>query len=250
MPRYLLTIEYDGMQYHGWQRQEGLRTVQQSLEVAISKAFGGLIVPTVACGRTDAGVHAIAMPVHVDLPEAQLYRIQHAINYYAFQAGEAFAVTSVRLVADDFHARFSAVNRVYRYLIHQQQAPLVLFQQRAWRVVKPLDMEAMRLAAQHLVGMHDFTSFRATECQAKNPVRTIDSIVITQQGVEIACEFMARSFLHHMVRNMVGTLKMVGEGKISSEAIPHMLAARERSAAGETAPAYGLYFLRAEYILT
>lgn len=245
MPRYKLTIEYDGTGFSGWQRQEGQPSIQQCLEEAIAK-FCQQKITTVAAGRTDAGVHALGQIAHMDLAEEKdPFRVTEALN--AHLKPHPIGILHVERVADDFHARFSAIKREYLYKIINRRTPLALERKRAWHIMEQLDVKAMRQAAKILAGKHDFTSFRATECQAKSPVKTLDSIEITQNGEEICFRLSAPSFLHHMVRNIVGTLRLVGNGKWSVENVQHALAAKDRSAAGETAPPHGLYLVKITY---
>jgi tRNA pseudouridine38-40 synthase len=239
MPRYRLIVEYDGAGFVGWQRQENGLAVQQVIEEAIER-FCGERVTVFAAGRTDAGVHALGQVAHFDLArEAEADTVRDAINFHLRPA--AVAVLAAERAADDFHARFSAIGRAYLYRIANRRAPLVLDRGRAWWVPVPLDARAMHEAAQRLIGRHDFSSFRAAECQADSPVKTLAAIEVTQDGGEIRVTTRARSFLHHQVRNMVGTLKRVGEGKWSAEDVSRILVARDRAAAGPTAPAGGLY---------
>lgn len=245
MPRYRLIVEYDGAEFVGWQRQENGLAVQQVIEEAIER-FCGERVTIFAAGRTDAGVHALGQVVHFDLSrEAEPDTVRDAINFHLRPA--AVAVRAAERAADDFHARFSAVGRAYLYRIANRRAPLALDRGRAWWVPVPLDAEAMHEAAQGLVGRHDFSSFRAAECQADSPVKTLSAIKVAQHGEEIRVTAQARSFLHHQVRNMVGTLKRVGEGKWGAEDVARILAARDRAAAGPTAPACGLYLTEVFY---
>ncbi len=245
MLRYRLIVEYDGADFVGWQRQENGLAVQQVIEEAIER-FCGEQVTTFAAGRTDAGVHALGQVVHFDLSrEAEPDTVRDAINFHLRPA--AVAVVAAERAADDFHARFSAVGRAYLYRIANRRAPLVLDRGRAWWVPVPLDAEAMHAAAQGLVGRHDFSSFRAAECQADSPVKTLSAIEVARDGEEIRVTARARSFLHHQVRNMVGTLKRVGEGKWSAADVARILAERNRAAAGPTAPACGLYLTEVFY---
>jgi tRNA pseudouridine38-40 synthase len=248
--RYALTIEYDGTHLCGWQRQDDVPTAQQCVEDAVF-AFSGERVTLQAAGRTDAGVHACAMVAHLDLSRAwEPFRILEALNHYLSFDGHV-AVLAVEAKPDAFHARFSATKRHYRYEIVQRRAALALERTRAWHIPVALDTALMREAATHLLGTHDFTSFRDTECQAKSPIKTLDYLTVTEQniphGTRIRVETGSRSFLHHQVRIMVGTLALIGKGRVSPDAIPQMLTARKRAAAGPTAPAHGLYFVRVEY---
>jgi tRNA pseudouridine38-40 synthase len=243
--RYKLTLEYDGGAFVGWQRQENGPSVQQALEEAIHK-FCGETVQSIAAGRTDAGVHALGQVVHIDLArEASVETIAAALNFHLKPA--PVSVLQVEAVSAEFHARFSAKARLYRYRIVNRRAPLAVDRGHAWRVAPSLDAAAMHAAAQLLVGHHDFTSFRATLCQAASPMKTLDVLDVARAGEEIHVDARARSFLHHQVRNMVGTLKLVGEGKWSKEDVTAALAARDRSAAGPTAPPDGLYLTEVWY---
>lgn len=245
MTRYKLTIEYDGGPFVGWQRQDNGPSVQRAVEDAIF-AFSGQKVRVQGAGRTDAGVHALGQVAHVDLdndPAADTLR--DAVN--AHLRPQPVAVREALAVLPDFDARRSAIRRSYRYRIINRRAPLTLDAGHAWQVTRPLDADAMHAAAQCLVGHHDFTSFRASECQAKSPVKTLDRLDVSRHGEEILVETEARSFLHHQVRNMVGTLKLVGEGKWSAAEVSGALEARQRSAAGPTAPADGLYLVAVGY---
>jgi tRNA pseudouridine38-40 synthase len=245
MPRYKLILEYDGGGFVGWQRQPNGPSVQEALETAFPK-FCGHAVEVAAAGRTDAGVHALGQVAHVDLErDWDPLKIRDALNWHLQPAG--VAAIDVAEVPRDFHARFSAVKRAYLYRISDRRARPVLEAGRVWHVPHRLDAEAMHIAAQVLVGHHDFTSFRATECQAKSPEKTLDRLDVRRAGDEIEITTEARSFLHHQVRNMAGTLKMVGEGKWSAQDVADALAARDRSAAGPTAPAEGLYLVRVGY---
>ena len=245
MPRYKLTIEYDGGPFVGWQRQENGRSVQQAIEEAIV-GFARERVVVKGAGRTDAGVHALGQVAHIDLsrdwpPDT----VRDALN--AHLRPEPVAILEAGLVADEFDARFSAVKRHYLYRLNDRRAPLVLDAGRAWGVSTTLDTAAMHAAAQALVGRHDFTTFRAAECQAKSPVRTLDRLDVSRHGEEIVVQAAARSFLHNQVRSMVGTLKKVGEGKWPVEAVGAALAACDRARSGPVAPAHGLYLVRVDY---
>jgi len=245
MPRYKLTLEYDGSGFVGWQRQDNGPSIQQTLEAAVA-AFSGERVTVHGAGRTDAGVHALGQVAHLDLARArETDVVRDAVNHHLAPA--AIAVVAVEAVGSDFDARRSAVERVYRYRITNRRGPLALDRGRVWWVAKPLDVAAMDGAARVLVGHHDFTSFRASECQAKSPNKTLDALTVTRNGDDIVATARARSFLHHQVRNMVGTLKLVGEGKWTAEDVAAALAARDRSAAGPTAPADGLYLVAVRY---
>ena len=245
MIRYKLTLEYDGRAFVGWQRQTNGLSVQAALEEAVLR-FCGETVAAVAAGRTDAGVHATGQVAQIDLArEIPTDTLRNALNFYLKPLPAA--VLAAEPAPEGFHARFSAVLRRYRYRIVNRRAPLVLDVGRAWRVPQPLDAEAMHSAAQHLVGRHDFTSFRASLCQAPSPLKTLDLLAVERQGEEIVVRTEARSFLHHQVRNMVGSLKLVGEGRWSDTDLVRALEARDRRAAGPTAPATGLYLIEVRY---
>lgn len=243
MTRFRITLEYDGTDLIGWQENRQGPSVQSVLRDAIY-AFCGVRPDVVAAGRTDAGVHAIAMVAHFDLPgDYTANTVMRAVNFYL--VGRPVAILSCDIVPDDFNARFDCVARHYKYIVLNRSAAPVLNKNRVWWVPRALDIAAMRRAASRLVGHHDFTSFRATQCQAKSPIKTLDVCNITADGDNIIFEFSARSFLHHQVRNMVGTLVEIGLGKPYD--IDEIFAARARSAAGPTAPASGLYFISADY---
>ncbi len=245
MPRYLLILEFDGGPFCGWQRQENGLSIQESLEDAAFK-FSGERVTAFSAGRTDAGVHALAMPAHFDLQkEAEPGKVREAINYHLKPA--PIAALSAEIVSNDFHTRFSATRRHYRYRIVNRRAPLTLDAGRAWRLGAPLDETAMHDAAQALVGKHDFTTFRASTCQADTPVKTLSSICVAREGDEVRVECAARSFLHHQVRSMVGSLVEVGFGRWTRADFVDAFHARNRRRCGQVAPAEGLYFLRADY---
>jgi tRNA pseudouridine38-40 synthase len=245
MTRYKLTLEYDGGPFVGWQRQDNGSSVQEALEKAVV-AFCGETVTSFAAGRTDAGVHALGQVAHFDLEkETTADTVRDALNFHLKPA--PIAVLKAEAVGEDFHARFSAKARLYRYRIANRRPPLALDRGRAWLVWGELDAASMQEAAQILVGHHDFTSFRATLCQAKSPMKTLDLLDVRREGEEILVNARAQSFLHHQVRNMVGTLKLVGEGKWTKADVAAALAARNRAAGGPTAPAEGLYFTEVWY---
>ncbi len=245
MPRYKLLIEYDGSGYVGWQAQANGPSIQSAIETAIL-SFCGQQVRITAAGRTDAGVHALGMVAHVDLDKDwPRERVEGALNYYL--RGKSIAILGAERVSTDFHARFSALRRHYLYRIINRRGPLALDQGRAWQLGQALDAEAMHAAAQRLVGQHDFTTFRDKQCQAKSPVKTVDSLVVDREGNEIFIHASARSFLHHQVRAIVGTLKRVGEGAWDADDVTRALEARDRAACGPTAPPDGLYFVAADY---
>ena len=243
--RYKLTLEYDGGGFVGWQRQANGLSVQQALEEAVQR-FCGDTVAAVAAGRTDAGVHAKGQVAQIDLSrEVAADTLRDALNFHLKPL--PVSVLAAEPAAASFHARFSAIQRCYFYRIVNRRTPLALDTGRAWRVPQPLDAEAMHRAAQHLVGQHDFTSFRASLCQAASPVKTLDLLEVARQGEEILIRAEARSFLHHQVRNMVGSLKLVGVGRWTEADLRRALDARDRAAAGPTAPAHGLYLVEVRY---
>ncbi len=249
MPRFALTIEFDGTPFHGLQRQAHGPSVQAAIELAIGRVTGEVAVLHSA-GRTDAGVHALAMRSHVDLAtQLSPFRLVGALN--AHLRPDPIAITQCAIVPDDWHARFSCTGRRYLYRILNRRAPLTLARDRAWQVVAELDPQAMHRAAQALVGRHDFTTFRSVHCQAKDPVKTLDRLDVeradTDFGPEIQIHAEARSFLHHQVRSMVGCLKLVGAGTWPEGRIAEALAARDRGALGLNAPPEGLYFVAATY---
>ncbi|MFY9896229.1 MAG: tRNA pseudouridine(38-40) synthase TruA [Xanthobacteraceae bacterium] len=245
MPRYKLTIEYDGTPFVGWQAQDNGVSVQGVLTAAIA-AFAGEQITVGAAGRTDAGVHALGQVAHVDLAKDwDTETVRDAINFHL--RPQPVAMLAVERAAPDFDARFSAIKRHYLYRIVNRRADLTLEQNRAWRVPRPLDAQAMHVAAQRLIGRHDFTTFRSTECQAKSPVKTLDRLDVARAGEEVSIAAVARSFLQHQVRSMVGSLIHVGEGKWSADDLASALAARDRSACGQVAPPHGLYLVRVDY---
>jgi len=245
MPRYKLTIEYDGTPFVGWQVQDNGPSVQGVLTEAIA-AFTGERVAVAGAGRTDTGVHALGQVAHVDLAkEWDGDTVRDAVNFHL--RPRPIAVLTAEQVAENFDARFSATKRHYLYRIVNRRADLALDQNRAWRVPRPLHGDAMHAAAQKLVGRHDFTTFRAAECQAKSPVKTLDQLDVKRDGDEVRISAAARSFLHHQMRSMVGSLVHVGEGKWSAEDLAAALAARDRTRCGQVAPPQGLYLVRVEY---
>jgi tRNA pseudouridine38-40 synthase len=243
--RFRLLVEYDGRAFMGWQRQSHGPSVQQAIEEAIG-SISGEKVAVHAAGRTDAGVHALAMTAHVDIgrPFAP-HRLRDGIN--ARLRPQPVAILSAEPAAEDFHARFSCIGRHYLYRIVNRRAPLALDAARAWRVPVPLDAAAMHAAAQILVGRHDFTTFRSVHCQSDSPLKTLDRLDVTRAGDRIEIRASARSFLHHQVRSMVGCLELVGRGKWSADDLEAALAARDRAALGFNAPPDGLYFVGADY---
>lgn len=245
MPRYKLTIEYDGTPFLGWQMQAEGPTVQGALAEALKKFSGEEVVPGGA-GRTDTGVHALGQVAHVDLEKDwPADTVRDALNAHLRPA--PVSILSARVVGDDFDARFSASARRYRYLIVNRRSPLALMANRAWLVHVPLDAEAMDRSARALVGNHDFTTFRAAACQAASPVKTLDALSVRRSGETIIIEASARSFLHHQVRSMAGALKFVGEGKWTRRDLAGALGARDRSLCPPLAPAAGLYLVRVDY---
>jgi tRNA pseudouridine38-40 synthase len=245
MPRYRLLIEYDGSPFVGWQMQAVGLSVQGVITDAIA-AFAEEKVTVHGAGRTDAGVHALGQVAHVDLArDWRPDRVRDALN--ARLRPHPVAVLAVEKTAESFHARFSAKRRHYLYRIVSRRADLTLARNRAWRVPRPLDATAMHAAAQHLIGRHDFTTFRAAECQAKSPVKTLDRLDIARDGDEVHVRASARSFLHHQVRSMVGSLVLVGEGKWSPDELAAALAVRSRAACGPVAPPEGLYLVSVDY---
>jgi len=245
MPRYKLLLEYDGGPFVGWQRQARGPSVQEVLEAAVL-AFTGRRAEVAGAGRTDAGVHALGQVAHVDLERAwPADTVRAALNDHL--RPHPVAVLAAEPVHDGFHARFDAVERRYLYRIANRRSAPALDRGRVWHVPRPLDVEAMNRAAALLVGHHDFTSFRDVHCQARSPVKTLDALEAVRRGGEVVLEARARSFLHHQVRAMVGTLKQVGEGRWTVARVAAALAARDRAAAGPTAPAAGLYLAEVRY---
>ncbi len=245
MPRYKLVIEYDGTSFVGWQHQLNGRSVQETLEAAIFR-FTGETVRVHCAGRTDAGVHATHQVVHVDLARAwRSDTVRDAAN--AHLKDHRVAVVSALVVADTFQARTSAIRRHYRYRILNRRAPPALERNRVWHVPRTLDAALMHEAAQTLLGRHDFTTFRAAECQAASPIRTLERLEVTSTGEEIRIETAARSFLHHQVRSIVGTLALVGNGRWNVADVRIALEARRRAACGPLAPAAGLTLVGVDY---
>ena len=245
MPRYRLTLEYDGAGYVGWQRQENGPSIQAALETAFN-AFCGETVTAIAAGRTDAGVHALGQVAHVDLAKDwDADTVQGAVNQHL--RPQPIAVLAARQVGEDFHARFSAIERRYLYRIVCRRAPLTLDRGRAWHVGRHLDAEAMHDAARALIGKHDFSTFRDSQCQAKSPVKTLDDLAVRRDGDLVHVIARAPSFLHRQVRSMVGTLCHVGEGKWTKADVTAALEARDRAACGVIAPPDGLYLAAVGY---
>jgi tRNA pseudouridine38-40 synthase len=245
MPRYKLIIEYDGTPFVGWQVQGNGVSVQGVLTAAVA-AFSGETVHVQGAGRTDAGVHALGQVAHVDLGKVwDTDKVRDALNFYL--RPRPVAVLSAEPAADDFDARFSAVKRHYVYRIINRRPDLALEAGRAWRAPRPLDTDAMQTAAQRLLGKHDFTTFRAAECQAKSPLKTLDRLDVERHGDEVRVHAAARSFLHNQVRSMVGSLVQVGDGKWSADDLAGALAARDRQRCGPVAPPDGLYLVKVDY---
>ena len=245
MPRFAFTVEFDGRPFMGWQRQAHGPSVQQTIEDAIAAVTGETTVIH-AAGRTDAGVHGLAMRAHADIAkDITPFRLMEAIN--ARMRPAPVAILACETAADDWHARFSCVGRSYVYRIANRRAPLTVDAGLVWRVIQPLDADAMHAAAQHLVGSHDFTTFRSAHCQAHSPVKTLGRLDVERQGDRIAIHAAARSFLHHQVRSMVGCLAMVGMGRWTANDLRDALEAKDRAALGLNAPPDGLYFVSATY---
>jgi tRNA pseudouridine38-40 synthase len=245
MPRYKLTIEYDGKPFSGWQMQEDRPTVQGRLAEAI-KAFAGEDVIPHGAGRTDAGVHALGQVVHIDLTKDwPTDKVRDALN--AQIRPDPISVITCEEMPEGFDARFSAKTRHYLYRIANRRSPPALDRERTWRVVYRLDAEAMHEAAQVLVGHYDFTTFRSTECQAGSPMKTLDRLAVTRDGDEVRIEASSRSFLHNQVRSMVGSLRLVGGGKWTVDDMQKALEARKRVACGPVAPACGLFLVKVDY---
>ncbi|WP_298464813.1 tRNA pseudouridine(38-40) synthase TruA [uncultured Erythrobacter sp.] len=249
MTRFALTLEFDGTPYQGLQRQKHGPSVQQTVEEALYRITGEEIALNSA-GRTDTGVHALAMRSHVDIEkDLTPFRLSEALN--AQLRPDPIAITHCAIVPDEWHARFSCIGRRYLYRIANRRAPLALAKNRVWQVAQQLDVEAMQRASQLLVGRHDFTTFRSVKCQAKDPVKTLDQLDVVEAegpfGPEIHIHAAARSFLHHQVRSMVGCLKFVGSGTWEVDRVAEALAARDRQQLGLNAPPHGLYFVKAFY---
>lgn len=245
MSRFRLTIEYDGRRYMGWQRQPHGPSVQQAVEDACT-AITGEEVLVYGAGRTDSGVHALAMTAHVDVEkDIDAFRLGEGMN--AKLRGESISILDCEAVDEEWHARFSCTGRRYEYRIVNRRAPLALDVGRAWRIPQPLDEEAMHQAAQILVGRHDFTTFRSAHCQAESPVKTLASLSVQREADVVVIRAAARSFLHHQVRSMVGCLALVGMARWSAQELRDALEAADRNRLGLNAPPDGLYFVDAEY---
>jgi tRNA pseudouridine38-40 synthase len=243
--RFKLTIEYDGGAFSGWQRVDTGPSVQGALEDAVEKLTGARS-DVIGAGRTDAGVHARGQVAHVDIDKPfEGWKLAEALN--AHLRPHPIAVLGAEEASPNFHARFDATQRLYRYQIINRRAPLTLERGQFWRIPQPLDVAAMQAAALRLIGQHDFTTFRDSQCQATSPVKTLDSAVVLCHGDNVHCLFEARSFLHRQVRSMVGTLAEVGLGKMSADQLAEALAARDRSRCGPVAPPDGLYLMAVRY---
>jgi tRNA pseudouridine38-40 synthase len=242
---WALEVEYDGIGFMGWQRQKHGLAIQQVVEEAAAKICGGITPQATASGRTDAGVHALGQVVQIDLPAFPPHRIREALNYH--MRPHPVVVVRACPAPEGWNARFSAMSRTYRYVISNRAAPPAVEAGRVWHVNRRLDEAAMQRAANLLLGHHDFSSFRASACQAKSPMRTLDELTITRQEERLIVHAKARSFLHHQVRNMVGSLKMVGEGTWPESRLKDVLEAKNRAVAGPTAPADGLYLVSIGY---
>ncbi len=245
MITWALEVEYDGTPFMGWQRQKHGPSVQQVMEEAGAKLCGGVAPAATASGRTDSGVHALGQMVQMDLPALSPLRIQEALNYHL--KPHPVVVLRAAPAPEGWNARFSAISRTYKYVILNRPVWPAVQKNRVWHVRHPLDEAAMHRAAQMLLGRHDFSSFRAAACQAKTPVKTLDRLAVTRDGAQVIIEAKARSFLHHQVRNMVGSLKMVGAGAWPETHMAEVLAAQNRAAAGPAAPAAGLYLVAVGY---
>ncbi len=247
MPRFRLTVEYDGSNYVGWQRQDNGASVQGAIEKAIL-SLTGETVSIRGAGRTDSGVHAVGQVAHADLTRQwKPHTLRNALNAHLGMAGEGVSILEAEEVTDAFDARFSALRRHYLYRILCRPSRLALEANRAWWVTKPLDHEAMHAGAQRLVGHHDFTTFRSVHCQATSPVRTLDRLDVTRTGSLIEIRATAQSFLHNQIRSFAGSLKLVGEGKWTPDDLQAALEARDRKACGPVAPPEGLYFMQVDY---
>jgi len=245
--RYKITVEYDGTNYVGWQKQpdQGDKSIEEILEKAILQMAGEQI-KIIGSGRTDAGVHAVAQVADFAITkEFEPFRIMSGLNNYLMQAN--ISVVNCEIVSDNFNSRFDAKMRHYRYVIANRRSPLALQKNRAWHVPLALDVAAMQMAANYLVGDFDFSAFRDAECQSKSAIKSVKKITIEKKGEEIIIDISAKSFLHHMVRNIVGTLMWVGSGRIEVDDVLKILESRDRKNSGPNAPACGLYFLGVDY---
>lgn len=245
MPRYKLTIEYDGTPFQGWQWQDHGPSVQGAIEEAVERVNGEHCL-VYGAGRTDSGVHALAQVAHVDfIKPLRADKVRDALNFHL--KNHPVSILEAELVSDEFHARFDATERQYLYRIVDRRPKLALDKGRVWRVPYKIDADAMQAAADILIGQHDFTTFRDTQCQSKSPVKTLDEITVLRAGVEVHIHVRAKSFLHKQVRSMTGSLVEVGRGNWSSEDMKSALAAKDRTACGPVAPAEGLYLVRVKY---
>lgn len=245
MPRFRITIEYDGVPFIGWQRQDNGPSIQAALEAAVLQLTGEPAV-VYGAGRTDGGVHARAQIAHFDLSKDwRLDKIRDGFNFYL--RPNPIIVLEAEQVEPDFHSRFDAVYRHYVYQIVNRHSPLTFGRELAWHVKRPLDVDAMNEGAQHLIGKHDFTTFRSTHCQSKSPVKTMGELSVVRTGDTIEILASARSFLHNQIRSIAGSLKLVGEGKWQPEQMAQALTAVDRQACGPVAPAHGLYLLKVDY---
>ncbi|MEM9061443.1 MAG: tRNA pseudouridine(38-40) synthase TruA [Pseudomonadota bacterium] len=247
MARFKLTVEYHGGPFVGWQRQSDGLSVQGVIETALGKLARGAQVPSIAgAGRTDAGVHATGQVCHCGLPDDwDPFRLSEALNHH--MKPHPVSVVAAESVGDDFHARFSAVRRHYLYRIVNRRAPLAVDAGLAWKVANPLDVDAMHAAAQALVGRHDFTTYRSSQCQSTSPEKTLDHLSVSREADDVVFRLHARSFLHNQVRSLVGTLERVGAGKLPIDGPRKALEARDRSACGPVAPPDGLYLTAVDY---
>jgi len=247
MPRYRIDIEYDGTPYSGWQRQTGQPTVQEAIERAVF-ALSGEEITLKGAGRTDAGVHALHQVAHFDLQKNLADRnVRDGLNAHLTLAHETVSILSAAQVDDTFDSRFSAKARHYLYRIGNRRTPYALDRNRVWHVKKELEVEAMREAADRLIGHHDFTTFRSAHCQSKSPLKTLDRLAVARDGDEIEIRASARSFLHNQVRSLVGTLKKAGEGSWTPDDVQRVLEACDRTRCGPVAPAHGLYLVGVDY---
>ncbi|MBL4785712.1 MAG: tRNA pseudouridine(38-40) synthase TruA [Cohaesibacteraceae bacterium] len=247
MKRYKLTIEYAGTGYCGWQRQPNAVTIQQRIEEAIAK-FSGQNVRIFGAGRTDAGVHAIGQVAHMDLDgDWKCLKLREAINHFLKTEQDRISILLVENVDDEFDARFSATRRHYKYIIRNRRSQLTFERDRVWHVSRELDVSVMQDAAQRLTGLHDFTTFRSVDCQAKSPVKTIDRLDVERNGEYITIYATARSFMHNQIRSFVGTIAKAGDGRWTANDVEKALIARDRLACGPVAPPDGLYFIKVDY---
>ncbi|GAA5104654.1 tRNA pseudouridine(38-40) synthase TruA [Bartonella jaculi] len=247
MPRFKLTLEYDGSNYAGWQRQTELRTVQGALEQAIF-CFSGQQLTITTAGRTDAGVHAMGQVAHVDFEKTwHTHTVRDALNAHLQKQSEDISILNVENVPDSFDARFSAIKRHYLFKILNRRSPPALNAKRVWWIPKPLNAEAMHEAAQKLVGQYDFTTFRSAHCQAKSPIRTLDRLDVQREGEEIFLYAQARSFLHHQIRSFAGSLMQIGIGRWTAQDLEAALHAKDRTRCAMVAPPSGLYLIQVDY---